>query len=377
MNESTTDDEAAAAADAAATPAKRGGGKVKWIILPLLLAGLAWGGNHLRMTLGTETTDDAYVTGHVHRISADTGGNLMEVLAQDNQEVRAGDLLARIDPLQYEIQEKQAAAALQQAKAGICQAEAAAAQAKSSEAQADSAIEMARAEIAQRQAALEMARITFDRNESLTRGGNRAISQADLDQARSALAVAEAALSGSQAQLASATAGKEAATAAVRVAAAQVAAAGADVSAGEATAREARRQLDLTEIKAPAGGRIGNRSAETGNRVQTGQAMFALVEDDCWVVANFKETQLGRMHPGQPVDIEIDALGGKKFSGKVESIAPASGAQFALLPPDNATGNFTKVVQRVPVKIILDNSSAKEARGVLRPGLSTVVRVRP
>jgi membrane fusion protein (multidrug efflux system) len=121
---------------------------------------------------------------------------------------------------------------------------------------------------------------------------------------------------------------------------------------------------------------VGNKNVEVGNRVQVGQALVAVVDNDCWISANFKETQLKKMYAGQPVEITVDAIGGHVFRGRVDSISPASGAQFALLPPDNATGNFTKVVQRVPVKIVFDADSVRGYEERLRPGLSAVVSVR-
>ena len=121
---------------------------------------------------------------------------------------------------------------------------------------------------------------------------------------------------------------------------------------------------------------MGNKNVEVGNRLPVGQAIYAVVQPDLWVVANFKETQLTRMHAGQPVELTVDAVGGKTFTGKVDSISPATGAQFALLPPDNATGNFTKVVQRVPVKIVFDADSVRGFEDRIRPGLSVVVNVR-
>ena len=149
---------------------------------------------------------------------------------------------------------------------------------------------------------------------------------------------------------------------------AQQAAAHAGVTGGEAAVREADRKLSHTIIVASAAGRIGNKNVEPGNRVQAGQNLLALVEAEVWVVANFKETQLAKMHPGQPVDVSVDALPGETFQGTIDSLAPASGAQFALLPADNATGNFTKVVQRVPVKIVFAPEILRKLADRLRPG---------
>jgi membrane fusion protein (multidrug efflux system) len=140
--------------------------------------------------------------------------------------------------------------------------------------------------------------------------------------------------------------------------------------------RDAQRELAHTRITAPTAGRIGNRNVETGNRVRAGQTLLALVEPQYWIVANFKETQLARMHAGQPVEITIDSMPGRTLHGVIDSLSPASGAEFALLPPDNATGNFNKVVQRVPVKITIDPATQRQIAGHLRLGLSVVVDVR-
>jgi membrane fusion protein (multidrug efflux system) len=139
---------------------------------------------------------------------------------------------------------------------------------------------------------------------------------------------------------------------------------------------EAQVQWGYTTITAPVAGRIGNRAVEVGNRIQAGQALFAIAGTDLWTVANFKETQLARMHAGEPVEMTVDALPGEKLSGTVDSLSPASGAQFALLPADNATGNFNKVVQRIPVKITFSPDELKKYGDRLRLGLSVVVDVR-
>ncbi len=131
-----------------------------------------------------------------------------------------------------------------------------------------------------------------------------------------------------------------------------------------------------TEIVAPAAGRIGKKNLETGNRVMPGQALLALVQPDVWVAANFKETQLDHVRPAQLVRLRVDAFPGRVFAGRVDSLSPASGAQFALLPPDNATGNFTKIVQRVPVKVVLDGQRASDCEGRLVPGMSAIVEIR-
>jgi len=183
-----------------------------------------------------------------------------------------------------------------------------------------------------------------------------------LDAAQAGADAAQAALAAAKSALQSAEAAAVAAQAQEKVA--------------EATLKDADLQLSYTEVLAPAAGRIGKKNLETGNRVQPGQALLALVQPDAWVVANFKETQLARVKPGQPVRLHVDAFPGRVFAGRVESLAPASGAQFALLPPDNATGNFTRIVQRVPVRITFDSQSVGDCEGRLVPGMSAVAQIK-
>jgi membrane fusion protein (multidrug efflux system) len=147
------------------------------------------------------------------------------------------------------------------------------------------------------------------------------------------------------------------------------------VTQAEAGLAEAKLLLSYTTITAPAAGRIGRKQVEVGQRLQPGQPLLAIVSNDVWVTANFKETQLERMRPGQPVDIKVDAFPSHHFKGYVDSFSPASGAHIALSPPENATGNYTKIVQRVPVKIVFDPASVKGFETALRPGMSVVPTV--
>jgi membrane fusion protein (multidrug efflux system) len=149
-----------------------------------------------------------------------------------------------------------------------------------------------------------------------------------------------------------------------------------DLAAAEARLQSVKLQLDYTALRAPADGVVGRKNVEPGNRVQPGQTLMVIVSNELWVVANFKETQLPGMKIGQTVELDVDAIPGKSFSGRVESFSPASGNQFALLPADNSTGNFTKIVQRVPVKIVFDADSIKGYEDRIRAGLSVVVKVK-
>ena len=228
----------------------------------------------------------------------------------------------------------------------------------------------------QASAELDLANVNLGRSERLFQADTRTVSESEVDTNRSAAAASSAGLEAKKALLVAAEAKLHVASAAIESAKAQVASTSANVESGQESVRDAERELSYTTIASPSDGRIGNKNVEVGNRVQVGQSLFALVDQDYWVTANFKETQLKRMNVGQPVEITVDAVGGHEFTGKVESIAPATGAEFALLPADNATGNFTKVVQRVPVKIVFDRESVAGFEDRLRPGLSAVVSVR-
>lgn len=340
----------------------------------VILAVAAWGARFALHAYRYVETDDAFVAGRLHTVSSQTDGQVKEVLAEDNQLVHKGDVLLRLDPLQFQIASDRASAALAQAKAQEQQLLAAAKQADAAIAVANARVAQAEAQRKQTIAQLDLAKVTLQRSEQLFQANGSA--QAELDQARSAAQAADAAHNAAEANLVAAQAAVKSAEAAQASAHAQTDAAHAAVAAAEAARRDTDRQLSYTTITAPADGRIGNKHVEAGNRIQAGQALFALAENDTWVVANFKETQLARMQVGQPVELTIDAAPGKELTGKVESLSPASGAQFALLPPDNATGNFNKVVQRVPVKIVLDPESRAAIGDRIRLGLSAIVNVR-
>jgi membrane fusion protein, multidrug efflux system len=294
------------------------------------------------------TTDNAYVAAHAHTVSPRVAGTVQEVVVDENQTVQEGNLLARLDPRDFEIRRAQALAQLAQAQAQRQQAEA-----KIAEARAQATREQARA---------GKARQDLQRAEALFSGGAGAISRQEYDQAKAEAEATAAALEAAQAAIGSAQAIASAADAARQVA--------------QSNLDEAQQQLSYTTMLAPASGRIGKKNLEAGNRVQPGQAVLALVEPEVWITANFKETQLVHMKPGQQVEIRLDGFPGRRFRGRVESLSPASGAQFALLPPDNATGNFTRIVQRVPVKIVFDANGLGDCQGRIVPGMSAVVEVR-
>jgi membrane fusion protein (multidrug efflux system) len=310
-----------------------------------------------------EETDDAYVVGHLHQIGPQIDGQVKEVLVADNQLVKTGEALVRLEPLKYEI-------AVEKAQADAAEADAKKLGAVAALAETQARVIQAKAQISEIDAQLELTRLNHERDKRLFGDGkNGVVTQSEIDKSHSALAVTRASAEAAQANLAAAQATQLAASA-------QIEAADAATAAAKAELRDAQRQLADTVITAPSDGRIGNKSVETGDQVKAGQMLLALAEPNPWIIANFKETQLARMHPGQPVELTIDTLPGKTLHGTIDSLAPASGAQFALLPADNATGNFNKIVQRVPVKIVLDDDSRVQFGDRLRLGCSAVVNIR-
>jgi membrane fusion protein (multidrug efflux system) len=347
----------AAAAPGKAPPNKR----VLGVVALIALVALGAGGRMWYRSSHYVETENAYVTGRVHPVSARVAGVVTRVLVDDNQMVKAGDLIAELDPADHRVRIEQIEAQIASVEQQIAQADA---QVKQVRAQAGAA----GAQVKQAEAQLVRARQDAERYGQLYNETMKAVSKAEVDASSAARAAAQAdvaarrdSASAAQAQVAAADAGRDVLKAQVKVLQAQL--------------KDARQQLGYNRIVAPVAGRVGKRSIEVGARVQPGQQLLAVVEDEVWVTANFKETQLAGLEPGQKVALEVDALPGKHLEGRVHSFSPASGNQFALLPADNATGNFTKIVQRVPVKIVLDPADVKKYAGRLVPGMSVVAEV--
>ncbi len=322
-------------------------------------------GNWLAYAAQFEETDDAFIEADVHPVSSRITGDVLEVLVDDNQIVTKGQPLAKLDPRDYEMKLAFAKTAQEQVIAQIPQAEAALSRAQAAGREAAAKVEVAAAQ-------LEKARLDFDRAEKLYTTEGRAISKQDLDGAKSAFDSATA-------NRTAAMASQEASAAGVHAAEADLTMAKAGRDHAQAIVEDAELQLSYTVLRAPDAGRVGKRTLQTGQHVQPGQALLAIVSRDNWIIANFKENQLSQMRPGQSVEVSIDAIHGQRFSGHVDSFSPGTGAKFTLLPPDNATGNYTKIVQRLPVKILLDASEAKAFASQISPGLSVIatVRVKP
>ena len=299
------------------------------------------------------STDDAYVQADNSAIAPKISGYLAEVLVKDNEVVKAGQPLARIDDRDFR-------AALDQARADVAAAQATIEADQASLDIQQSTIAAARATLDVDKANETFAEQNNKRYTSLASNGYAAVQTAQ--QAASQIASAQATIVRDTATL-------EGAIKQVALLKAQVAQANAALQKNLAIQHQAELNLSYATIVAPVDGTIGNRTLRIGQYVQAGTQLMSLVPtDQAYVVANYKETQLTDVHPGQPVDIEVDMFPGKVFHGHVDSLAPASGQEFALLPPDNATGNFTKVVQRIPVRIALDPQTMDS--GELRPGMS-------
>lgn len=351
-------DPAAGAAPAGNPPNKRVIGIVAVIALIALgLGGRMWYRSHYYVE-----TENAYVSGHVTPVSARIAGVVTRVLVEDNQQVKAGDVIAELDPADQRVKVEQIQAQIASAEQQVLQSDANIAQVK---AQASGA----QAQVAQSQAQLLRTRQDAERYGQLYNTQMKAVSKAELDAANAAKAGATADLAArrdnalaAQAQIAAAGSAREVLKAQVKVLQTQL--------------KDAKQQLGYNQIVAPVAGRIGKRSVEVGARLQPGQQLAAIVQDEVWVTANFKETQLAGIVPGQAVHVVVDAMPNQPLVGRVDSFSPASGNQFALLPADNATGNFTKIVQRVPVKIVLAADDVRKLGGRLVPGMSALAEIR-
>jgi membrane fusion protein, multidrug efflux system len=321
-----------------------------------VLAGAAWyGWDYWTVGQYLVSTDDAYVKVDNTTVAPKISGYLHEVLVGDNERVKAGQVLARIDQRDFRV-------ALDQAKADVAAARAAIASKQAQLQVQQAVIDAAKATVDVDQAAATFAAQENKRYTDLATSGYGSVQNAQ--QAQSRIAAAQAAIARDTANLASAL--KQ-----IDLLKAEIAQANAALARAEAVQGQAELNLDYTSIIAPIDGVVGNRTLRAGQFVQAGTQLMSVVPvAGAYVVANFKETQLTDVRAGQAVDIAVDMFPGQVVHGRVDSIAPASGQEFALLPPDNATGNFTKVVQRIPVKIALDpdNSSPVE----LRPGMSVI-----
>jgi membrane fusion protein, multidrug efflux system len=384
-------------------------------VLGVLVGYFVWTG------YGIEDTDDAQITGHINTVSSRINGTISQVLVDDNQDVKAGQLLAVIDPRDYETAVQQAKYNLEVAKAevetesrsiALSQAQAQAnvlkaqgtlqasnntlGESKANVQEAQAAVKAAEEAVAKETANYHNVQLDYQR---YTHIDPEAVSSQQRDTATANFHVAEAQLNSAKANLNQAKARyaqtqknvrtnsskiteakgtlADAKTQYVQVGVVQgqYQTAQAKVLLAQEQLRQAELNLSYTRITAPISGRIGGKTLEVGQRIQTGQTLLSVVPTDYWVVANYKEIQLQNMHPGQLVDIHVDSYPNHPFQGYVESFSPGSGSEFALLPPENATGNYTKIVQRIPVKIRFQSQSIKGYENLLTPGMSVIAKV--
>ena len=370
---------------------------------------------------GHEATDDAQVDGRITQIAARVGGPVLKVNVDNNNAIGAGTVLVQIDPRDYEVAVEKAKAELADAqanaaaastnvpiaqvetRAGVNTASGGVQQAEAAVTGADREIQVAQAnlvsaqartrekEAASTKAARDVERLKglVQKDEISQQQFDAAVAAADTaraaaDAAKSEVIAAQGAITvaeqraqqarGGAAQARAGLATAQTAPQQLKVTQARAAAAQARVAQAQAALKQAQLNLEYTAIKAPGAGIVSRKAVEPGQIIQPGQPLMAIVDlEKIWITANFKETQLNSMRPGQKARVEVDALGGRKFDGHVDSIAAATGAKFSLLPPENATGNFVKVVQRIPVKIYLEAGQDPDHR--LRPGMSVTPTV--
>ncbi|ELY4320696.1 HlyD family secretion protein [Cronobacter turicensis] len=310
------------------------------VVIIMVIGAIIW----WFMTRNLETTDDAFIDGDAVTVAPKVAGYVTELRVKDNQRVKKGDLLVVIDPRDATAQRDQAQAQLSLAESQLHQAQAQLALAK---VQYPAQRDQAKAQVLRAQAELANARAEYQRQRGVD---PRATSKQNIDAASAQLRSAEAGLANAQAQLDVA----EQVQLQIRQQETNVEARQSQVAQARAQLQTTELNLSYTEVRAPFDGYVTKRNVQNGTLVQAGSALFSIVSPEIWVVANFKESQLERMRPGDKVEISVDAFPDLELQGHVESIQQGSGSRFSAFPAENATGNFVKIVQRVPVKIVID-----------------------
>lgn len=329
--------------------------------IPVVVILLIGGFLYWRHTSGHVSTDDAFIEAHVSPISSRVGGTVTKVLVKDNQWVNAGDILVTLDLSDYQVKVDQAKAALEAAQSKVKEEE-------SNTLINQKAVGVAHANITADEADLQKTSSDLIRYRTLLKKEEVSKQQYDAIYANTIAARAKVEADMKR---------REQAEHQVELSHAKLSSNIASTKQAQANLHEAELQLSYTVITAPVSGRVTNKNVEMGQVVQPGQPIMALVGRNPWVVANFKEKQIADMRPGQKATIEVDAYPGHKFYGHVDSIQSGSGAAFSLLPPENATGNYVKVTQRVPVKIVFDGLQEDhiQSKYILGPGMSVVPTV--
>jgi membrane fusion protein, multidrug efflux system len=338
------------------------------LVLVLAVVGLYF----FAQSMSYESTDDAFIDGHITNVAPKIAGRIDKVFINDNQLVKKGDPIVEIDPRDYDAQLRQKQAALESTKAQATAAQAGVDQQIARVKSLQATLDQDKADQRSSEAQADQIADNLRRQQDLY--DHHVVSIQDLTNARDSNRSAEANVDSAKMKVLSAEAGIAAGQAEVRTFAALLQYVLAQELENEANVETAQLNDSYTKVFAPESGRVTRKSVELGDYVQVGQNLLALIPSNIWVTANFKENQLRLMRPSQPVEIKVDALGGKTFKGHVDSIQMGSGAAFSLLPPENATGNYVKVVQRVPVKILFD--SIPDAGLPLGPGESVLPTVK-
>jgi len=320
------------------------------LILLMVIGGTIWWMN----AQSYESTDDAFIDAHIVRIAPQIAGRVVTVAVNDNQDVKKGDLLIEIDPADYQAKLDQALAHRDASLSALTQAQA--------------QLTAAEANVLESQAFMDAAE-TYAKNTATKDTRNQRLA-AKMLISRQQLEDSEANTKIDDSMFEAARKKKDASVAQTTVSKTQIAAAEADIKSSDAEVEQAQLNLSYTKIFAPQDGRVTKKNVSIGDYLEVGQQFMLLTPPQVWVTANFKENQLNHIHPGQPVDIKIDAYPDHLFVGRVDSIESGSGAAFSLLPPENATGNYIKIVQRVPIKITFDD--AIDPQYHLGPGMSVV-----
>lgn len=313
------------------------------------------------------STDDAYIEGRIHVVAAKVAGTVKRVHVSDNQLVKKGDLILEIDSADYDVRMKEAESGLTAEKSRLIEAETRVETANTQLAELGHRVETAKAQLELQTANLRQAELDITRAESLFKKG--AISKERHEKTRTGYDIALAQVKAARDQVKQAESAMHTQKAMIRQTMSALKSQDSSIKKSEALFRSSELSVSYTTIYAPVDGFITKKSVQSGNQIQAGQPLMAVVPlDDIWVIGNYKETQLEKVKPGQTVKIGVDMFPGKTFSGRVDSIMAGTGSAFSLFPPENATGNFVKVVQRIPVKIVIDKNS--DVEHILRVGMS-------